>query len=257
MIEPARKRTKNSVKSSGPSFKIEEVWSEWQDLNLRPPRPERGALREIYGRLAQAHPNGDHVAAVAGAGSECDGIEQTHASKVACRTAQSRSAIHGVPRPAATAGMPIAKASNRLRRGRSICERMSGEAIDRRIGPKLPRPSCSPKSPTCQRQPGAPSNSTCPIANIAIHASMNRRRVRCSASTASSSSPTSVTMSPPSCSPMTQARPPRLSSPATPSACSSKMRSPIPDALSLCAKQLFGTGVAFVQPKCVHAGLKW
>jgi hypothetical protein len=25
-------------------FCCEESWSEWQDLNLRPPRPERGAL---------------------------------------------------------------------------------------------------------------------------------------------------------------------------------------------------------------------
>jgi hypothetical protein len=25
-------------------FSCEESWSEWQDLNLRPPRPERGAL---------------------------------------------------------------------------------------------------------------------------------------------------------------------------------------------------------------------
>jgi hypothetical protein len=35
---------KNSVKNSVKAQKIEEVWSEWQDLNLRPPRPERGAL---------------------------------------------------------------------------------------------------------------------------------------------------------------------------------------------------------------------
>jgi hypothetical protein len=25
-------------------FFCQETWSEWQDLNLRPPRPERGAL---------------------------------------------------------------------------------------------------------------------------------------------------------------------------------------------------------------------
>jgi hypothetical protein len=41
---PASQRVKNSVKNSVRRFKIEEVWSEWQDLNLRPPRPERGAL---------------------------------------------------------------------------------------------------------------------------------------------------------------------------------------------------------------------
>jgi len=35
---------KNSVKNSVKGFKIEEVCSEWQDLRLRPPRPERGAL---------------------------------------------------------------------------------------------------------------------------------------------------------------------------------------------------------------------
>jgi hypothetical protein len=27
-------------------FSCEESWSEWQDLNLRPPRPERVSLRE-------------------------------------------------------------------------------------------------------------------------------------------------------------------------------------------------------------------
>ena len=27
-------------------FCCEESWSEWQDLNLRPPRPERVSLRE-------------------------------------------------------------------------------------------------------------------------------------------------------------------------------------------------------------------
>jgi hypothetical protein len=41
---PASQRVKNSVKNSVRRFKIEEVWSEWHDLNLRPPRPERGAL---------------------------------------------------------------------------------------------------------------------------------------------------------------------------------------------------------------------
>jgi hypothetical protein len=25
-----------------------KYWSEWQDLNLRPPRPERGALSDIH-----------------------------------------------------------------------------------------------------------------------------------------------------------------------------------------------------------------
>jgi hypothetical protein len=32
------------VKHSVRGCEIEEVWSEWQDLNLRPPRPERLAL---------------------------------------------------------------------------------------------------------------------------------------------------------------------------------------------------------------------
>ena len=42
----------------------EKCWSEWQDLNLRPPRPERGALpdcatlrpqvRHLYDRLGAA-----------------------------------------------------------------------------------------------------------------------------------------------------------------------------------------------------------
>src|SRR5713226_7015250 len=39
-------------------------------------------------------------------------------------------------------------------------------------------------------------------------------------------------MSPPSCSPTTHAPPPKNSSPATPSACSSRMRSPMPCASS-------------------------
>jgi hypothetical protein len=29
---------------AGLDLRVEEVWSEWQDLNLRPPRPERGGL---------------------------------------------------------------------------------------------------------------------------------------------------------------------------------------------------------------------
>src|SRR5580704_2702435 len=41
---PGAHPAKNSVKNSVRRFKIEEVWSEWKDLNLRPPRPERGAL---------------------------------------------------------------------------------------------------------------------------------------------------------------------------------------------------------------------
>src|SRR4051794_19199615 len=32
------------VDSCGKSASAEGGWSEWQDLNLRPPRPERGAL---------------------------------------------------------------------------------------------------------------------------------------------------------------------------------------------------------------------
>ena len=28
-------------------FYCEESWSEWQDLNLRPPRPERGSMGSI------------------------------------------------------------------------------------------------------------------------------------------------------------------------------------------------------------------
>jgi transposase len=80
-------------------------------------------------------------------------------------------------------------------------------------------PHCSPKSPACQRRPGAPSSSTSLIASTAIRASTSRRRVHFSASTASSSLPTSVTMSQPSCSPTTHTRPPNPSLHVTPNVC--------------------------------------
>jgi hypothetical protein len=44
--DPATIR-KNSAKNSGQSLQIEEVWSEWQDLNLRPPRPEHCVLASV------------------------------------------------------------------------------------------------------------------------------------------------------------------------------------------------------------------
>jgi hypothetical protein len=84
------------------------------------------------------------------------------------------------------------------------------------------RPAYWPKSIACRHRRGAPSCSTCPTANTALRASTNRGFVRANAPIDSSSSPTSVTMSPPYCSPMTTAPPPKTSSPATPSACSSR-----------------------------------
>src|SRR5271169_2738760 len=35
---------------------VQETWSEWQDLNLRPPRPERGALPAPPISLADPQP---------------------------------------------------------------------------------------------------------------------------------------------------------------------------------------------------------
>ena len=85
---------------------------------------------------------------------------------------------------------------------------------------------------------GAPSTSRSPAASIAPRASTNRRLVRTSAPSASSSSPISATMSPPSCSPTTPSPPPRRSSPAMPSACSSRTRSPTPCASSTSTRSL-------------------
>jgi hypothetical protein len=56
----------------------------------------------------------------------------------------------------------------------------------------------------------------------------------------SSSSPISATTSPPSCSPTRHARPSKISSPAMPSACSSRMRSPTP-----CASFTSSSSVGF------------
>ncbi len=93
----------------------------------------------------------------------------------------------------------------------------------RPVSPSSPcagaRPTCSPRSTACRHRPGAPSPSTRQAASIAPRVSTNRKLVRKSAPSASSSSRISATTSPPSCSPTTPDPPPRISSPATPSAC--------------------------------------
>src|SRR5208282_4550802 len=92
------------------------------------------------------------------------------------------------------------------------------------------RQAPSPRSTTYRHRLGAPSPLRYPAASIAPRASTNRRLVRTNAPSASSSSPISATTSPPSCSPTTPSPPLRRSSPAMPSACSSRTRYP-----TLCA----------------------